>query len=201
MTESTKARIYANWEYAGLTAGVFLLLLMPLLWTSWPLLVWIVLLQLPMYMIHQVEEHYGDRFRRGVNNEFAHGRDALNRSTVLVINIGAIWIVDMIALYLAYFVRPGLGLIADYLPIVNGTIHVLLALKNRSYNPGLISAVLLLLPVGSLGVWLLVKAHQATIADQVWGLGGAVLIHIMMVTWIYHRVQLVNHAVQSGRNR
>ena len=94
----------------------------------------------------------------------------------------------MIALYLACFVRPGLGLIVDYLPIVNGTIHLVSALKNRAYNRGLVSAVLLLLPVGSLGVWLLGKAHQATTADQIWRLCGAAPIHTKVVTWMYHRV-------------
>ena len=192
MTESTKARIYANWDYAGLTAGAFLLLLLPLLWTSWPLMIVIAFFQLPVYMIHQVEEHYGDRFRRGVNNEFAHGRDALNRNTVLFINIVGIWVVDLLTLYLAYFVRPGLGLIADYLAIVNATIHVLVALKTRAYNPGLVSAVFLLIPAGSVGVWLLVRAHQASTADEILGLGSAVLMHVMIITWIYHRIQLVD---------
>ena len=106
LTESTKARVYANWQYAGLTAGLFLLLVVPLVWHLWTAAVLAVFLQLPAYMVHQVEEYYDDRFPRGVNQQLAHGRDAINRSTVLVVNIVAVWGVDLLALYLAYFVRP-----------------------------------------------------------------------------------------------
>jgi hypothetical protein len=172
--------IYANWPYAGLTACLFLLLMTPLLWSSWSGAMLLVYLQLPLYMIHQVEEHHRDRFRAFVNRHMAGGRDALTTEGVVIINLGGVWAVDLVALYLAYFVRPGLGLIAVYLPIVNGLVHVAGWAGLREYNPGLVSAVTLLLPAGAAGWWLLVR-EGCTMADHAWGLGVAIAIHVAIV--------------------
>lgn len=113
-----------NWLYAGLVAALFLFVLIPLLWGSWSAVLLLIFLQLPIYMLHQVEEHFHDRFRRYVNEDVEGVADALTTNAILVTNIGGVWIVDLIALYLAYFVRPGLGLIATDLAILNAVIHM-----------------------------------------------------------------------------
>lgn len=192
MTEATFTRIYNNWSYAGLTVAVFLVLMVPLVWASWSPVLVLALLQLPAYMGHQVEEYFHDNFRNYLNNKVAHGREALNRQSVLFVNIVGIWVVDLMVLYLTHFVRPGLILIAAYLTLVNAAIHMLLAALNRSYNPGLITAILLLLPAGATGVWVAVRTHQAARSDHLLGLGIALLIHLLIVLHIYRRVKQVN---------
>src|SRR5690349_15087067 len=97
----------ANWMYAGLIAGLFLFAVVPLAAGVWPLAFVLVYLQLPIYMVHQVEEHAGDRFRQFVNDRMAGGRNVLTTPAVIVINIGLVWLVDLAALYLARFVAPG----------------------------------------------------------------------------------------------
>ena len=61
------ARLIANWVYGGFLAGLLLLLLTPVLVHSWPVSLVTTLLCLPLYMIHQYEEHDNDRFRLFVN--------------------------------------------------------------------------------------------------------------------------------------
>ena len=164
-------RIYPIWPYAGLTACVFLLAMVPLLRTSWPLATLAVFVQLPVYMIHQMEEHYDDRFRSFLNQRLARGLNALTKDDVLTINLGGVWGVDLAALYLAWFVAPGLGLVAIYLALVNGAAHIVAAAVFRRYNPGLITAALLLLPGGVWGWLAIVKSGDGTRADHALGLG------------------------------
>ena len=79
-----------NWMYAGFVAGLFLLALTPLLSGAWPLPLLLVFLQLPIYMLHQLEEQTSDRFRRYVNDHLAAGREALTTAAEVVINVSLI---------------------------------------------------------------------------------------------------------------
>jgi hypothetical protein len=180
--------LYTNWFYAGLTASLFLFAMAPLLWNVRSRSLLLVFLQLPIYMLHQVEEHYHDRFRLFFNEQFAAGRNALTPEAVLVSNLGGVWGVDLTALYLAHFVDPGLGLIAMYLAIVNAFAHIATAVLFRAYNPGLVTAILLLLPAGSAGWWILARDAQCMVYDHVWGIGIAVLIHIAIVLYVRRRI-------------
>ena len=139
----TMAKIwfFQNWMYAGLIAGLFLLAVLPLVAGEWSAAMVAVFLMLPAYMVHQAEEHAGDRFRRFVNKHIAKVPNALTTSAVVVVNVPLVWGVDLVAIYLARFVAIGWGLIAIYLILVNAVLHVVGAAAFRAYNPGLVTAV------------------------------------------------------------
>jgi hypothetical protein len=65
------ARLIANWVYGGFLAGLLLLLLTPVLVHSWAAPLVATFLCLPVYMVHQYEEHDKDRFRLFVNQKRA----------------------------------------------------------------------------------------------------------------------------------
>ncbi|KAB2877130.1 MAG: HXXEE domain-containing protein, partial [Bauldia sp.] len=92
---------HRNWMHAGFVAGLFLLAVVPLLAGAFDLPFLLVYLQLPVYMLHQLEEHQGDRFRAFVNARLAGGRDALTTAAVVVINVPLVWGIDLAAIYLA----------------------------------------------------------------------------------------------------
>lgn len=189
MTDSLETRVYRTWFYAGATAAAFLVAMVPLLWRSWPAWQLVLFLQLPAYMLHQVEEYDHDRFRLSLNQKLAGGREALTPGFALLVNLGAVWSVDLMSLYLAYFFRPGLALITMYLAIVNAIVHIVSALIERAYNPGLVTAVLLLLPAGSGGWWVMRQAHLATTSDHIIGLGVAIGIHVWIAVHLLRRVK------------
>ncbi len=191
---SIRAWLHGNWFYAGLAAALFLFAIAPLLRNTWTPALILVFLQLPIYMLHQVEEHVHDRFRRFLNLRLAGGRDALTPDAVLVINIGGVWLVDLAALYLARFVHPGLGLIAVFLPIVNGVVHVLAVLVFRVYNPGLVTAVVLLLPAGCAAWWMLSDTGECTVFDYALGVGTAIAIHAAIILWVRYRIVRLEHS-------
>jgi hypothetical protein len=184
---SVRAWIFSNWMYAGLVAGLFLLALVPLLVGVWTWALLLVYLHGPVYMLHQVEEHAADRFRRFVNLHIGRGREALTTEAVVWINVPCVWGTNLVALYLAQFVDIGLGLIAVYAMLVNAVTHIVAAAVLRRYNPGLVSAVILFLPLSLSTLWVLARTPGVGALDHVAGLAVALLIHVAIVIHVLRR--------------
>jgi hypothetical protein len=142
-------RIIANWVYGGFMAGVLLLLLAPLLTASWSTALTATYLLLPIYMLHQYEEHDNDRFRLFFNETIGKGKEVLSQEAVFITNVPGVWGVIAISLYLSSEVNIGLSLIAVYLILVNGFVHGAHTLIFRRYNPGLGTALALFVPFGA----------------------------------------------------
>ncbi len=131
-----------QWPYAALFTAGFLGVLAPLVFRFAGTPLGLVYLQMPIYMLHQYEEHAGDRFRLWVNNMIGHGRDVLTPIATFWINSLLVWLLDLVAIYLACFVDLSLGLIAIYMPILNAFGHIIPAIIKRQYNPGLLTGVI-----------------------------------------------------------
>lgn len=180
-------RLFTYWTYGGFLAGVMILALMPLLATGWSPAFTAVFLLLPIYMLHQYEEHDDDRFRLYVNRMVGHGAEVLTPAAVFVINIGAVWVLDVVVIYLAWRVDIGLGLIAVYLMLVNAFVHIAGAIRSRSYNPGLVTAVVLFLPFGCYAWWRIEESAAPTASDHVIGLLIGIAVHAVIVAYAIRR--------------
>ena len=180
-------RLFDYWVYGGFLAGVMILALLPILSTGWPPAFTAVFLLLPIYMLHQYEEHDADRFRTYVNRTVGNGAEVLTPAAVFVINIGAVWLLDAIVIYLAWAVDLGLGLIAVYLMLVNAMVHIVGALRSRSYNPGLATAIVLFLPFAGYALSRIQASGAATVADHLIGLVLGIGIHAMIVAYALRR--------------
>ena len=130
-------RIKQNWVYGGALAGVLLFLLAPVLVAGWDRAATLAYLALPVYMLHQFEEHDDDRFRRFVNAVVGHGREALSVTAVVWINFAGVWLLLGAVIWAARLVGPGWAAAAGWLVLVNGLLHVAQAVALRRYNPGL----------------------------------------------------------------
>ena len=89
----TKDRFFNNWMYAGFVAGLFLLAVTPIFAGALSLPLLLIYLQLPIYMIHQLEEHNHDRFRLWANEVIGGGLEALTPPAVVFINVVGVWAV------------------------------------------------------------------------------------------------------------
>jgi uncharacterized protein with HXXEE motif len=181
-----------NWMYAGLIAALFLLSLVPILAGNLTLPMLLIYLMGPIYMLHQVEEHHGDRFRQFVNEHIAGGLPALTTPAVVFINVPGVWGINLVALYLAYFVNPGFGLIAVYLMLVNAVAHIVESIVLRCYNPGVGTAVVLFVPFS---IWALVAISGepgVTAMHQAIGLGSALAIHAAIMVHVKQRVRALS---------
>ncbi|MQA74129.1 MAG: HXXEE domain-containing protein [Solirubrobacterales bacterium] len=173
-----------QWPYAGTVAAVFLLALLPLWWDATGAALALVYAVLPLYMLHQLEEHAGDRFRARINATVAHGREVLTRPATFWVNALGVWATVVVVLWLAYFTEPALGLIAVYLMAVNAVAHIGDAARTGTYNPGLGTAILVFVP---LSVWAAIEVSDASGAGlgyQLLALGYAVGLHLGLIAYI-----------------
>jgi hypothetical protein len=177
-------RLISYWVYGGFLTAFLLLGLMPVFTRFWDLPLILVYLQLPVYMLHQLEEHYDDRFRRFINHLIGGGRDVLSKGAVFVINVPGVWGVNLLSILLAFSVNLGFGLIGVYLTLVNGLVHVAQAIRLRSYNPGLVSALVLFFPVGGLALAHIIRSESVTVGYHLLGLGSAIGIHVAIIAWV-----------------
>lgn len=142
------ARLQRNWVYGGFLAGLVLLALTPLLLGGWDRAAVLAFLALPVYMLHQYEEHDDDRFHRFVVVHLGKGRDVLPTPDIFLVNVVGVWAVMVAVLWLARRADPGFGVIAGYLLLVNAAVHIAAAAALRLYNPGLVTGVVLFVPLG-----------------------------------------------------
>ncbi|MEO6053308.1 MAG: HXXEE domain-containing protein [Chthoniobacterales bacterium] len=178
-----------QWPYAAFFTGCFLTALLVPFYHFAGLPLTLVYAQLPLYMFHQLEEHYHDRFRSFVNQVVGHGLDALTPEAVFVINSLGVWVYILISLYLAIYCNLALGLIAIYLTLVNAVTHVMAGLVVRRYNPGLLTAIFAFLPLGVWSAVVVSDASHAALSMHLLAGGIAVLLHIVIIGHIKLRVR------------
>lgn len=179
---SVFVQLRERWVDAAVYTGAVLLALAPLVWRWGGESIVLIYLCGPAYIAHQIEEHWGDRFRRFVNDHLFGGRDVLTPGAVWWINLPGVWGVNLAALHAAVFWGPGWGLAAPYLMLVNGVAHGGAALR-FGYNPGLATSLLLFFPLGLYAAWVV----PATEIQHAVGLGIAVAIHAVIVIAVARR--------------
>ncbi|MEM7745425.1 MAG: HXXEE domain-containing protein [Pseudomonadota bacterium] len=143
------------------------------------------------YMLHQVEEHWIDlRGRiyplRDQLNELlgrAFGPEAASAMTpqaVFFINTSIVWLVAFIAIWSApTHLFPAVALAGVIL--VNGIAHIVQAVAARDYNPGLLTAVAIFVPL-SLGFYTTASTAELITPIEIGiGIAWGVLAHVLLV--------------------
>lgn len=184
--QGLKTWLAGRWVAAAGFMAAALLAMLPLVHAAyaWPLV--LIFLHSPGYMIHQVEEHTGDRFRRFVNQRIFGGRDALSIAAVLVINLPVVWGLNLAALYAACLWGAGFGLVAPYAMLLNGITHIAAALRFRGYNPGLVTSVVVFLPL-SLATIVVIGPIGA--GFHLAALGLAIILHGLIIAEVLLRLR------------
>ncbi len=169
-----------TWVYGGFLAGWLLVALTPIVALGSPEALTSAYLLLPIYMLHQFEEHYDDRFRREINEMIGGGREVLTSLAVFVVNVPLLWGGFAACLIAAAFVNLGLALIPVYLTLVNAIVHIVVAIVKRAYNPGLVTGVVLFLPFGLLALIAIARAGGGGPGFHALGLVIAVGVHALI---------------------
>ncbi|GAB4513302.1 MAG: hypothetical protein Tsb0019_10510 [Roseibium sp.] len=173
-SEGRADRLAANWVYGALPLAMLLIGLAPFVdGIALP-----VYLALPVYMLHQYEEHDADRFRKSINLMLGPGRQGLSHGAVWIINVVFVWFV-LLAVFFAARAAPAWGVVASYLMAVNALVHVAAAIRTRQGNPGLVTAIVLFLP---LSAWIF-AAQPAGLVQHLTGAILIVALHAAIAAW------------------
>ena len=157
--------LHTHWQYgtpflAVYTTFFLLVFVYPL---GTPLfLVWACL---PVYFVHQCEEYlWPGGFMAMLSQRFAgkSGADpvvpVLSPREAYWINVGTIWVLFPASAVAAMTISPAWGLWVPCFTVLNGMSHVIAAIQERRYNPGLAASLFLNIPVGTAAIIVLIGA-------------------------------------------
>ncbi len=104
------------------------------------------LVNIPLYLYHQTEEHYKPGgFKQYINrviNKLPDGQEILTDTKVFWINILLVWCAFLVFGLLCYYVNIGFGLLIIIFSVMNCLTHIVQAIKHKEWNPGLVMASL-----------------------------------------------------------
>ena len=141
-----------DWAKTGFILAIFLFVFLFVFVRDYDKAVFVLLLQTPLYMLHQTEEYifpggFGKFFNTQIFKLNTEDKP-LDQNFIFFINVILVWI--FLPLFgLLSILDYQYGLWIPYFSFFAGIAHILLAIKaGKLYNPGLIVSLFLNIPVG-----------------------------------------------------
>ena len=136
----------------GLILSIYLFVMLFVFVRKYDFVLFILLLQTPLYMLHQTEEYifpggFGKFFNTKIFN-LATEDKPLDENFIFYVNVILIWIA-LPVFGLLSTLNYSFGLWLPYFSLFAGVAHIALALKARKlYNPGLLMSLFINIPIG-----------------------------------------------------
>lgn len=152
-------------------------------------MVWLAWAAIAAYLLHQFEEHGIDAqgvpyaFRGTLCARFGFaGATACHipESFITTVNIPLVWLAGPIAALLGRR-WPAIALSCFSVPAINAFAHVAPALAAGSYNPGLLTAGLLFLPLSLWALWIALRRPELGWRMVAATLAGGVVVHAVLM--------------------
>ena len=131
-----------NWAKFAPWLGIFSAILLFIYFSPNQPIFW-ALINIPLYLFHQTEEHYWPGgFKQYINrviNKLPEGEEILTDKKVFWINILLVWLAFIILGALS-FLNIGFGLLIVIFSVFNCLTHIVQGIKRKEWNPGLVMA-------------------------------------------------------------
>jgi hypothetical protein len=141
-----------EWAKVGLILSIYLLVMLLVFVRKYDFILFILLLQTPLYMLHQTEEYifpggFGKFFNTKIFNLISEDKP-LDENFIFYVNVILIWIA--LPLFgLLSTLNYSIGLWLPYFSFFAGVAHIALGIKARKlYNPGLLVSLFINIPIG-----------------------------------------------------
>lgn len=197
-------KINKLWQLAGggLLAPTILVLMICWLVTD-PTLdkyQWLLLLHLPILMIHEYEEYIlPGGFKEFLNSKSPLAPKVLKEDVPLsepylfFVNIIVLWLwIILGAIFAKTIPWIGVGPILLQILINNITHTIAFQTKQKGYNPGLITTILLLMPYNVFVIWYIIKYNVFTQSDWVYGIASGLIVPAILFTITMTRNKLAS---------
>jgi len=151
-----------EWAKVGFILSIFLFVFLFVFVRKADFVVFILLIQTPLYMLHQTEEYvfpggFGAYFNTKIF-KLETEDEPLNQNFIFFINVILIWIVLPLFGLLAT-INYQYGLWIPYFSFFAGVAHILLAIRaGKLYNPGMFVSLFVNIPVGLWAIIFLINS-------------------------------------------
>ena len=156
-----------DWAKAGFLISIFLFIFLLVFVKASDFIVFLILLQTPLYMLHQTEEYifpggFGQFFNKDIF-KLETENEPIDENFIFFVNVILIWI-TLPLFGLLSTINYNFGLWIPYFSFFAGVAHIALAIKaKKKYNPGLIVSLILNIPVGA---WIVYYFYSHSILDS-----------------------------------
>ena len=136
--------LYKNWAKLSFLLAIIVTIIIYLFIKPGNIVLFLIWIQIPVYLLHQFEEHTWNGFKNYINRKVFNVQEGdfpLNDKNIFWINIPIIWILMPIFAGLSS-VNIILGLWIPYFAVINSLSHLIFSIRNREYNPGLIVSLI-----------------------------------------------------------
>lgn len=151
------------------------------------------IMMLIAYIIHQYEEHWIDLFGNyyafyQFNNNFIltnlgepeSTTKPLTKEAIFIINTSLVWLVGAMGIWRSpKHIFPLIAMAS--IIVVNGVVHILASAINLQYNPGLMTSIIIFIPIYIWFVRNLIQRSNAYKKQITGGIIWAFLAHVIMV--------------------
>lgn len=176
-----------NWSRVALPAAIVILLSLPILQVAENRDLVLLYALLPLYMIHQFEEHARGGFVAFFNATIGRGLPVLTTVSAFWINILLVWVLFLAAFASVRFGTTLFLFVPIYATLLNGLLHIATTLAARRYNPGLYTSLALFLPWSIFCLIFFSRLDPAAWRDNIIGLLGGILAHAIIIAYALPR--------------
>jgi hypothetical protein len=185
--------LYKNWAKLCIILSIIVALIILLVVKTNNILLFLIWIQIPIYLLHQFEEHsWPGGFKKFVNKEIFNvevGEYPLNDTNIFWINVPIIWVLMPIFASLSY-INLFFGLWIPYFAVFNSLTHVIGAIVKRKYNPGLFVSLVLGIPVATYTLWLFYNLVNVPLIITLLSILVVLLLHIAIIIPAVRRSKL-----------
>ena len=178
--------LYKNWAKLSVLFAIVLTVFIVIFIKLENIVLFLIWIQIPIYLLHQFEEHAWNGFQNYINKKVFkvhEGNFPLNEKNIFWINIPIIWILMPIFAGLSS-INIMFGLWIPYFAVFNSLSHVIFSIRNREYNPGLIISLILGIPVGTYTLIVFYSYIAVPVVISIISIFFVLLLHIIIFGYI-----------------
>jgi hypothetical protein len=178
--------LYKNWAKLSVLLAIILTIFIIVFIKTENTVLFLIWIQIPVYLLHQFEEHARNGFKNYINKKVfkvQEGDFPLNDKNIFWINIPIIWIL-MPTFAVLSSINMMFGLWIPYFAVLNSLSHVIFSIRNREYNPGLIVSLILGIPVGAYALIVFYSNIAVPTIISILSIFFALLLHIIIFGYI-----------------
>jgi hypothetical protein len=190
-----------DWAKTGFIISIFLFVFLFVFVKDMNFIVFLILLQTPLYMLHETEEYifpggFGKFFNRDIFKLQTDDKP-IDEKFIFFVNVILIWIILPLFGILS-LKNYSFGLWIPYFSFFAGVSHIALGIKSKKiYNPGLIISLTINIPVGAWTIYYLYS--QGIINSYIFNIncaiGLAANLVLPVIGSIIYKKHMKNHTL------
>jgi hypothetical protein len=192
--------LYKNWAKICLILSIIVTIIIYFFVTTNNLILFLIWIQIPIYLLHQFEEHaWPGGFKKFFNQEIFNVVDGdypLNDTSIFWINVPLIWFIMPIFAALSY-INLFFGLWIPFFTVFNSFTHVVALIVKRKYNPGLVVSVVLGIPVAMYTLWLFYTLINVPLIVTIASILIVILLHLFIVIFTTSRSKRLKNQMEG----